>query len=215
MGVAGACTGNELTQLSTKDVTDLGSTLLFTITNRKNERDRNFVVKNSEKNSVQYVEVCKKYMALRKSTTPHSRFFVQYRDRKCTVQPVGKNTLGKVPQKIAGYLNLPHTSEYTGHSFRRTSASMLATAESTSVVINRFGGRKSEVVSEECVENSVDTKQGILDHEESTTATTAIPPVESPPIATAQTLVLTEENNRMFNLVNCKNVEITVHIHQK
>ncbi|KAJ8914382.1 hypothetical protein NQ315_017472 [Exocentrus adspersus] len=57
---------------------------------------------------------------------PHKRFFVAYTRGKCTVQCVGVNTFGKIPSEIAAYLQLPNPQLYTGHSFRRSSASILA-----------------------------------------------------------------------------------------
>lgn len=80
---------------------------------------------------------------MRKVETPHSRFFVQYKDKKFSTQPIGKNTFGKLSQKIAYYLNLPDASLYTGHSFRRTSASFLADSGANVDVLKRHGGLKA------------------------------------------------------------------------
>ncbi|KAJ8913241.1 hypothetical protein NQ315_012859 [Exocentrus adspersus] len=65
MGVAGACRGNELLQLSINDVTDLGSSLLVRIKNTKKGIDRTFVVKNSSKSCIDFMKLCRQYMALR------------------------------------------------------------------------------------------------------------------------------------------------------
>ena len=43
-------------------------------------------------------------------------------------QPIGKNTIGKVPQKIATYLQLPDAEGYTGHCFRKTAVTLAAEA---------------------------------------------------------------------------------------
>ncbi|KAJ8910073.1 hypothetical protein NQ315_004966 [Exocentrus adspersus] len=64
MGVAGACRGNELLQLSINDVTDLGSSLLVRIKNTKNGIDRTFVVENSSKSCIDFMKLCRQYMAL-------------------------------------------------------------------------------------------------------------------------------------------------------
>ncbi|KAJ8911472.1 hypothetical protein NQ315_015239 [Exocentrus adspersus] len=125
-GVAGACRGKELHQLTISDVTDMDHALLVNVRNTKNNVDRNFIINNSNKNGIDLIEVCRKYMALRKPETTHSRFFVRYEKSQCTVQAIGKNTFGKIPQKVAEYLNLPNSTLYTGHCFRRTSASLLA-----------------------------------------------------------------------------------------
>lgn len=49
-----------------------------------------------------------------------------YSEGKCTIQPVGINTFGTFPKKIAKLLNLDDDHLYTGHCFRRSLATMLA-----------------------------------------------------------------------------------------
>ncbi|EEZ99467.2 hypothetical protein TcasGA2_TC000033 [Tribolium castaneum] len=63
---------------------------------------------------------------LRPESILHKRLFINYRKQKCTVQPVGINTISKFPENIARFLCLPNPEEYTGHSFRRSSATLLA-----------------------------------------------------------------------------------------
>ncbi|KAJ8914224.1 hypothetical protein NQ315_003587, partial [Exocentrus adspersus] len=99
VGVAGACRGNELLQLSINDVTDLGSSILVNINNTKNNIDRTFLIKNAPKNPIDFIQVYRKYMTTK--NTSHSRFLVQYKHGRCTTQPIGKNTFGKLPQTIA------------------------------------------------------------------------------------------------------------------
>jgi hypothetical protein len=74
------------------------------------------------------VDMVRKYATLRPSHTPHARFFISYKKGRCTVQPVGINTFGGLPSKIAIFLEHPSAKEYTRHCFRRTSASLLANA---------------------------------------------------------------------------------------
>ncbi|KAJ8909806.1 hypothetical protein NQ315_013326 [Exocentrus adspersus] len=76
-GVAGACRGKELHQLTISDLTDMDHALLVNVRNTKNNVDRNFIINNSNKNGIDLIEVCRKYMALRKPETTHSRFFVR------------------------------------------------------------------------------------------------------------------------------------------
>lgn len=70
--------------------------------------------------------VLRKYASQRNPTTPHDRFFVGLRVGKCTTQPVGINTIGAIPKKVARYLGLNDVETYTGHCFRRSSAKVLA-----------------------------------------------------------------------------------------
>jgi hypothetical protein len=50
---------------------------------------------------------------LRSENISHKRLFINYRNKKCTVQPVGVNTLSKFPQKIAQFIGLQNPEEYT------------------------------------------------------------------------------------------------------
>lgn len=61
-----------------------------------------------------FFSVVRKYVALRPPNTVQNRFFVNYRNDKCYAQPIGKNKLAKMPQRIANYLNLPEPKRYTG-----------------------------------------------------------------------------------------------------
>lgn len=65
-------------------------------------------------------------------------FFVNYQKGKCTTQP----------KLIATYLELNDAEEYTGHSFRRTSATLLANESSDMLQLKRHGGWKSGTVAE-------------------------------------------------------------------
>jgi hypothetical protein len=77
------------------------------------------------------------------------------------VQPVGINTFGGLPSKIANFLELPSAKEYTGHCFRRTSASLLANAGADMSVIKRHGAWKSSNVAEGYVDDSLENKKKI------------------------------------------------------
>ena len=72
--------------------------------------------------------------------------------------PVGLNTIGKVPSQIAKYLNLSDPHEYTGHCFRRSSATLLANKGADFLSIKRHGGWRSSTVAEGYVEESIQNK---------------------------------------------------------
>lgn len=59
----------KLINLEINDVTD---SLLIEVT--KNKIARNFVMKNSEKDAINVVEIVQKYFILRNTDTPHSKF---------------------------------------------------------------------------------------------------------------------------------------------
>lgn len=164
MGVAGACRGVELCQLQNEDVQVQDFHLVVTVRNTKNQTDRCFIVKNSkESNATDVVKICKSYMALRPTNLTISRYFIGYKDGKCLSQPVGKNTFGLFPRKIAAFLNLPEAVSYTGHCFRRTSASLLADSGANIDQLKRHGGWKSATVAEGYVEQSIENKKNVAD----------------------------------------------------
>jgi hypothetical protein len=94
------------------------------------------------------LEIFRTYFSLRPSPIEITRFFLGFRNGKCTRQAVGINTIGGVPKKIADFLNLPNSSNYTGHCFRRTSATLLADAGADITVLKRHGGWRSNTVAE-------------------------------------------------------------------
>ena len=68
-----------------------------------------------------------------------------------------------MPKDITKFLQLPDIEKYTGHSFRITSATMLANAGDTSIMLQNHGGRKSAKVAQEYVADSINNKRKICD----------------------------------------------------
>lgn len=139
-GISGACRCHELKDLTINDIKDIENSLLVEIHNTKIKFSRSFHISGF------FYDICKKYINLRPSEMDHinSRFFVNYQNGKCTKQFVGINKFSKFPMQIAQYLNLPDPKEYTGHCFRRSSATLLVDA----------GGWKSSSVAEGYVDQS-------------------------------------------------------------
>ncbi|KAJ8914396.1 hypothetical protein NQ315_017486 [Exocentrus adspersus] len=75
MGLYGACRSDELYKLEIVNVDD-------------------------QKSEVGVLDIIRKYIGLRPKNVPHKKFFISYRQKKCTVQLVGINTLYKVPNKL-------------------------------------------------------------------------------------------------------------------
>lgn len=118
-GIAGACRRDEFTKMEVNDVQDNGSMLVVKLPKTKTNKPRKFVIDCEDENIMRMVELYRKYVLLRPPNTPHDRLFVSYRNGKCSIQPVGINSFGKIPSQIAEYLGLRDAKEYTGHSFRR------------------------------------------------------------------------------------------------
>ena len=79
---------------------------------------------------------------------------------------VGVNQIGKVPSEVAEFLKLPETKMYTGHCFRRTSATLLVNGGGDILQLKRHGGWRSNNVAEGYIDGSIqgklDTAQKIL-----------------------------------------------------
>ncbi|CAH1382773.1 unnamed protein product, partial [Tenebrio molitor] len=67
-------------------------------------------------------------------------FFTTKKKNKCTRQPVGIHSFGDMPSKIATFLKLENPKQYTGHCFRRSSATVLAGHGADITTIKRHGG---------------------------------------------------------------------------
>lgn len=149
-----------MTNLTVNDIQDKGAYLLVVIPNTKTNVQRSFTILN-EGFSINVLDVFRTYVALRPEKTAHGRFFLNYRNKKCTIQPVGLNTLSKIPQVVATYLKLENSEQYTGHSLRRSSATLLANAGADITTVKRHGGWKSTTVAEGYIEESVTNKINI------------------------------------------------------
>ena len=146
----------ELTNITTDDVEDDSTRLLIKIPVTKNNVPRSFAVRGK------FYQICKNYMNLRPTEIDkHKRFFIHYIDGKCTRQPIGLNTIGQMPKQIADWLKLPNPHLYTGHSFRRTSATLLVDGGGDITDLKRHGGWKSSTVAEGYINESMNHKEQI------------------------------------------------------
>jgi len=107
---------------------------------------------------VNCMELIKKYNNLRPKTVTHKRFFLTYRHGCLINSPIGINTMGSIPKEIASFLRLPDPHLYTGHCFRRSSATHIANNGGDILTIKRLGGWKSSAVAESYVASSIKNK---------------------------------------------------------
>ena len=137
------------------NVKDHGTFLFITLPKTKNKQTRTFTVVGD------FYKVAKKYMQIRPNNTKTDRFFLTYRAGRCVLQPLGINKIGSMPQEIAKFLKLEKPALYTGHAFRRTSATVLVDAGGDITLLKRHGGWKSTAVAEGYIENSLTNKKAI------------------------------------------------------
>lgn len=168
LGISGACRREELYNMSVRDIEDRKSFLIVKIPNTKTNIQRTFTVINRD-NDINYLEICRKYVSLRPQNPKSEHLFLRYHNGKCSNQVIGKGTIGSWPSKIATFLNLENPNAYTGHSFRRTSATFLANKGVDVLGLKRHGGWRSSTVAESYVEDSLENK---LDYAEKILQTT-------------------------------------------
>jgi len=159
IGISGACRQHEWLNLQVDDVKDLGKCLNVTVYSSKTNSKRQFVI--SPGNDINFVDIVKKYMALRPPNCFHNRFFIQHIKGKCTPQPIGINRMSACPASIAEFLGLPNPRGYTGHCFRRSSYTLLADTGADVLALKRHGGSKSSTVAEGYVADSIANKRNV------------------------------------------------------
>lgn len=191
MGIAGACRTDELCKMQLSDVTDNGRFVIVKILHTKNDVPRTFsIVENSEE-GVDYLRTFKKYLEIRMKISNNLRFFLRYQSGKCVNQVVGKHTFAKIPAIIAKFLNLPESQLYTGHCFRRSSATLLVNSGADVLGLKRHGGWKSTTVAEgyvaESITNKLDVAKKILYDTNSTSQKLIIHQDPTDQVATSST----------------------------
>lgn len=100
----------------------------------------------------------RQYAESRPENFENSRFFYKFSKGKAFRQVVGIHQFGKMPQNVAEFLKLNNPRQYTGHCFRRTSATILIDSGSDVTTLKRHGGWRSSSVAEGYVEDSIKNK---------------------------------------------------------
>lgn len=139
------------------EIKELDATLIVKINHSKNNIRRSFVV------TEEYVKFYKMYVNLRPPGAKDRRLFYAYRNGKCINQVVGKNQFYKVPEEVATFLGLENPKLYTGHAFRRSSATLLVESGGDLLTLKKHGGWKSSTVAEGYIDESLAQRKEIAD----------------------------------------------------
>lgn len=153
--MAGACRRVELYNLRISDVRLEGNVYVITLFETKTHISRTFTIEG------EYTPLKKNYISARPNKCLYDKFFLRYNKGRCYNQVIGINKIGAMPKDIAEWLKLPDVNNYTGHSFRRTSTTILADAGASRVQIKRHGGWKTENVVDGYIEDSINSKRKI------------------------------------------------------
>lgn len=187
----GACHVNELHALTIEDFQDFGSAVLVTVPSTKKETVRNFTITEP------FYQIYKKYANLRPSYVDTKTFFLNYYNGKCISQNIGVGKFGSMGKSIATFLKLPNPSMYTGHCFRKSSASLIADLNAS----KRYGGKWK--LSQPLKSYVDDTTRNDLD----TTVQSTSDHIEEIPIANeTDNYQISSENSKQLTKVCKKNL---------
>lgn len=220
-GLFGACRREELCNLLVEDIEVTNKSLIIQIPNTKTKVSRSFCIVGK------YVDYFRKYFALRPSGLQHHRFFLKYTNNKCTANPVGINTFGKMLSVVAEFLRLPEPKQFTGHCYRRSSASLLAESGANITEIKKHGGWKSTTVAEGYVDHSMSYKNAIAEiflptsnnsaDYETSNSTVVVPADTSYDDGTGSSSNVLQSSltSQGINVNNCSRCTFTINIHKK
>lgn len=151
----GACRRHELCNLTVNDIEDKLDMLLVRLPITRTDKPRLFVVTDD------FYHIYKKYAILRPKNVSTARFFLNYRDGKCSQQVIGINSFGSMPKTVAVFLKLQDPKSYTGHTFRRTSATLLADSSAELLTCQRRDRWKSNHFADDESEDYLCNKKRI------------------------------------------------------
>jgi len=155
MGYFGGLRCAELTALEFNDVAITDDCITVFIKQSKTDPcgKNNFYFTISSKGGCAY-NVIKNYSGAILNKT--GRFFQNYNFKSKTFakQPMGRNTIAATPKFIANYLGLAEPDRYTGHCFRRSSATALADSGASLTTLKRQYRWKSDTVAHSYIDQS-------------------------------------------------------------
>lgn len=156
-GICGCLRCDEITNMKVEEIEDLANKYIVSINSNKNDYAGQFIIGNL------FYDHVKKYISLRPPGQFSDRFFIKYQEGKCFRQPIGRHKIGEVPENIASYLQLPDPKRYTGHCFRRTSATLLSDSGANMQMVKQLGRWRSDIIAQGYIENSMHNRQLIYD----------------------------------------------------
>ncbi|KAL7306609.1 hypothetical protein TKK_0001293 [Trichogramma kaykai] len=115
--------------------------------------------------------------------TSHLRYGVHIKRKLVEVEIADdikrKNTLSGIPKIIAQQLNLPDPDSYTGHCFRRSSATILSNTGANLNMVKKHGGWSSDTVAQGYLAFSIAERTEIFNKMTGPSSTQIQPPLRS------------------------------------
>ena len=113
---------------------------------------------------------------------------------------MGYNYLAKIPKDVAEALNLENPGGYTGHSFRRSSATHAAAGGASSVEMRRYYNRKDDTIANKYIEETLSGNRNMTNMILMTTRNDHGPSVpQSCSVSSAQ-LNPAQESSRIYHI---------------
>lgn len=164
----------ELYELSLEYLKKEGSVFIFTLPTTKVHKPKTFTVESA------YAETIARYLSLRPQNVSRQNFHLKcVNGTRCINQVIGLNKIGSMPKELAKWLGLPNSNEYTEHSFRRTSTTLLFNAGASMRTLMNHGRWTSPKVAEGCIADPINNKRKI--YRQVTNMIDRNPAVENPP----------------------------------
>ena len=115
-------------------------------------------------------------------------------------------------REIAAFLRLPNPENYSGHSFRRSSATLLVDAGADITTLKRHGGWNSSAVAEGYIDDSIKNPSDIAKKISSTILTnTESEQISIQSVSTnKQSINFDVDSTPTINVTNCTNVVINI-----
>ncbi|XP_024936155.1 uncharacterized protein LOC107263000 [Cephus cinctus] len=137
------------------NVTHADQVIIVKIPNTKTHESKTFTMKRD------LADIVRKYKKFRPTNATTERYFLNYQNGKCTTQVIGTNKFCKTLKQIAIFLRFKDPNGYTGHSFRRTSTTILVGKGANMAFLKRHGMWKSDTVAQGYIQEFMNNKRKI------------------------------------------------------
>jgi integrase len=196
----GACRIADIVYLEFKDIKVEDVQISVTIQRSKSAAaaaTTTFIIPNTE--LIDVVAIFNLYVSQQNPST--GRFWRQYRYDRWISSCVGHNTLANTARIIAAWLGKENADAYTGHCFRRSSATAFADATGDKISLKRLGGWRSDTVVERYIAESK--------HEKKKQAM-ALGPDDTAPVAPQPDPQPSPERPYNITFQNCSNITLNI-----
>ena len=147
LGVYGCLRSSEIINITSDDIKKDETGYRIFVAAQKSTETRYFRIEG------RHATIIDEYDKLRPMKAT-SRFLLTSRKGTLVNSPLGINQIGLIARQVATFLRLLNPDAYTGHCFRRTSATLAANSGIDFVQLKRLGGWKSDTVAQHYIAES-------------------------------------------------------------